>query len=169
MKIVRLLFLSMLGSVSVRAQAELSEVRTWIHLNGYTHHFAASDANNRLFGLGFTHYDRNYGRVRAAWEGDLFQDSACKPSGYLGRSWTFPVPFVSLGVTGAVMYHRNFAAQNRYRLLPVALPFLETRGGRLKVRAYYVPPVRRASDEQIALQLMLPWFRAPAARQPAMQ
>jgi len=43
--------------------------------------------------------------------------------------------------------------------MPVALPYLESRGTRYKVRLYYVPPIRRSSDHQVALQLMLPLFQ----------
>jgi hypothetical protein len=136
------------------AQREFTEHRGWLHLNGYSHHFAADDANDRLLGIGYTHYYHRYGRVIRAWEFDAFQDSGKKFSSYLGHSWTFPFKYFSAGITGAVMHHRNFAAQNRLKLLPVAFPFLETRGTLLKARLYYVAPVRRASDHQIALQLM---------------
>ena len=50
---------------------------------------------------------------------------------------------VSVGVAGALMYHRNFASRNRLSLMPVALPYLETRGTRYKVRIFYVPPIFR--------------------------
>jgi len=142
------------GIVPVCAQSEFTAHRGWVHLNGYSHHFAAADANDQLLGLGYTHYRQRYGRVIRAWELDVFQDSARKFSGYVGHSWTVPFKHFSAGVTGAVMYHRNFAAQNKLKTLPVAFPFLETRGTRLKARLYYVAPVRRASDQQIALQLM---------------
>lgn len=75
-----------LGAASARAGSEFATDRGWLHFNGYSHHFAADDANDRLLGIGY--------------------------------------------------------------------PFVETRGTRLKVRAYYIPPVRRASDEQLAIQLV---------------
>jgi hypothetical protein len=158
-KIALLLLVGFGALHSLPAQAEFSDHRGWLHLNGYSHHFAASDANDRLLGIGFTHYRRLYGRVLPAWEFDMFQDSGQKFSAYIGHSWTVPFEWFSAGITGAIMYHRNFAAQNKLRTLPVAFPFIETRGTRLKVRLYYVPPVRSASDQQIALQLMLPWTR----------
>jgi len=136
------------------AQAEFTKHRGWVHLNGYSHHFAVEDANDQLLGIGYTHYRRLYGHVIPAWEFDAFQDSGKKLSTYVGHSWTFPLKYFSAGLTGAVMYHRNFAAHNRMSTLPVAFPFLETRGENLKARLYYVPPVRRASDQQVALQLM---------------
>jgi hypothetical protein len=151
------LFLSVLACASIgaaRAQPEFAQQRGWLHVNGYTHHFAVDDANDRLFGLGLTYYGRLHGRIIPAWEFDAFQDSAKKLSTYVGRSWTIPLRYVSVGVTGALMYHRNFSSQNRLRVLPVAFPFLETRGTRLKARLYYIAPARRASDEQIAIQLM---------------
>jgi hypothetical protein len=141
---------------SAVAQSEFSEYRGWLHVNGYSHHFAAKDANDNLLGLGFTQYRRRYGRVIPAWEFDAFQDSGKRLSTYVGHSWTVPFKRASVGVTGALMYHRNFAAQNRLSVLPVAFPFVETRGTRVKARVYYVPPVRRASDQQLAVQLMCP-------------
>lgn len=136
------------------AQAEFTRHHGWIHLNGYSHHFAADDANDQLLGLGYTHYRRRYGPVIPAWEFDVFQDSGKKLSTYVGHSWTVPFKHLSAGVTAAVMYHRNFAAHNRLSTAPVAFPFLESRSERLKVRVYYIPPVRRASDQQIAVQIL---------------
>jgi hypothetical protein len=133
--------------------------RGWVHLNGYSHHFTAKNCNDQLLGVGATWYTKRHGRVLRAWEADVFQDSAREPSAYIGHSWTRTFRLGSLGVTGALMYHRNFASQNEWRLLPVALPFAETRLGRVNVRAYYVPPVRNASDHQVALQVLVPLFR----------
>jgi hypothetical protein len=147
------------AATTLFAAPEFTDHRGWLHLNGYTHHFAASDANDQLFGLGFTHYRRSYGRVLPAWEFDAFQDSGRKLSAYFGHSWTFPFRHFSVGVTGAIMYHRNFKSQNKLGTLPVAFPFIETRGSRIKARLYYVAPVRNASDQQIALQLMFPLWR----------
>jgi hypothetical protein len=140
-----------------RGETEFTSTQTWIHLDGYTHHFCAPGANPYLFGFGVTRYTRTYGPVLHSWEADVFRDSACKPSAYAGYAWTVPTSYFSFGGTAAVMYHRNFKSQDRFRILPVFLPFAETRGERLKFRLYYLPPVRRASDEQIAVQLMLPW------------
>ena len=139
--------------------AEFSDARGWLHVNGYSWHFAANDANDRLLGAGATYYTGRLGAWHTGWEADVFQDSGRKLSAYAGRSWTRPTTYFSLGLTAAVMYHRNFAAQNSLRLLPVAFPFLETRGTRLKARLYYVPPVRSPSDHQVALQLLVPLFR----------
>ncbi|HVS51803.1 MAG TPA: hypothetical protein VHD62_05555 [Opitutaceae bacterium] len=141
------------------AMPQADEARGWLHLDGYTHHFDAPGAESRILGVGFTWYVRRFGVPATAWEADLFQDSACKLSGYAGRSWTLPLPLGNIGVTGALMYHRNFAAQNRWRVLPVALPFWELSGRTLKLRAYYIPPVRSRHDEQIALQVLVPWWR----------
>lgn len=140
-----------------QAKPEFTQFRTWLHVNGYTYHFAAPGANDRLLGVGFTRYMPRRHFVIRAWEGDLFQDSGRRLSGYVGQSWTVPTRLVSLGLTGAVMYHRNFASHNRLWTLPVAFPFLEAGGPRVKARLYYVIPARRASDQQVALQLMLPW------------
>ena len=151
------------GPMRPMAQGAGIEPQRWrgyVHANGYTHHFAAPDANDELFGTGVTWYTRKWGRVQTAWEADVFRDSACELCGYAGYSATLPFRFASIGATGAIMYHRNFVAQNPYRILPVALPFAETtifRGA--KLRAYYVPPVRSRRDEQIALQILIPFKR----------
>lgn len=134
--------------------AEFTEFRGLLHLNGYTHHFAAPDANDNLFGPGFTWYGGRVGRFTMAWEADIFRDSGRKLSGYIGRSFTMPLHFGNVGVTGALMYHRNFATQNRLRILPVALPYWETRGTGLRLRFYYVPPIRNACDQPMAIQVL---------------
>ncbi len=153
------LFFLMLGQIAVAAP-EFTQTRGWAHLNGYSHHFDAPDANNALFGAGFSWYVKRYGRTVQAWEGDVFLDSGRKVSGYFGRSLILPLGrFGGAGVTGALMYHRNFAKYNRANLMPVALPFFETGGEAMKLRIYYVPPVRSASDHQVAFQIMLPVWR----------
>jgi hypothetical protein len=134
--------------------------RGYLHANGYTYHFAAPGTNDKLFGTGITWYTRKWARLQTAWEADAFQDSEYKLSGYVGRSLTLPLRLGSVGATGALMYHRNFVAQNRYRVLPVVLPFAETRVFRqAKVRVYYIPPVRNRCDEQICMQLLIPFAR----------
>ena len=162
----RLIWL-LLGCVPVcglQAAEEFTSTQTWLHLNGYSHHFAAPDAKSFLWGVGVTRYTRTYGPVLRSWEGDLFSDSGGKPSAYVGHTWTIPTRLLSFGATGALMYHRNFEEQIRCGVLPVVLPFAETRGQRLKFRIYYVPPVRRATDEQLAVQMMLPWSGGSYAR-----
>jgi hypothetical protein len=148
------LFLAALGSAQC---SEFTDDPTWVHLNGYTRHFSATDCNDSLFGVGLTKYTRLDRTLITAWEADAFQDSARQLSAYVGYSWTAPTRWVSVGLTVAVMYHRNFLAEDSLGVLPVAFPYLETRGRGLKLRVYYVAPVRRASDEQVAVQLMLPW------------
>jgi hypothetical protein len=139
-----------------RAAPEFTQTRGWLHLNGYTHHFAAPDANDQLWGAGGTWYVRRYGPAAVAWEADVFQDSGRKLCAYVGQSWTFPTRLGHFGVTGGLMYHRNFAKQTRACILPIALPFWETGGERAKLRVYYIPPVRSRKDQQISFQLMLP-------------
>jgi hypothetical protein len=139
------------------ARAEESLPRGWLHLNGYTQHFAAPDANNQLYGAGVTWFHEKWGRIVQAWEADAFQDSGRKLSAYAGHSWIYREEYWHAGITAALMYHRNFAAQNRWRVLPVALPFVELPLRRISLRAYYIPPVRSASDQQIAVQILLPF------------
>jgi hypothetical protein len=139
---------------------EITDSYAMLHLNGYTHHFDAPGANDKLFGLGITLYDRRAGRVTMAWEGDVFFDSGNQLSGYVGRSWTLPLSFGKAGVTAALMYHRNFLKQNNAGVLPVGLPYWETPGRSLRLRFYYVPGMRNASDHQIAIQLLAPLRRS---------
>ena len=129
--------------------------QAWVHIDGYTYHMVARDCNNLLLGSGLTWYTRDDEKLRTAWEADAFADSARKLAAYAGYSVGLPLRAITIGMTGAIMYHRNFAAENRLRTLPVAFPFLEFEC-RFKVRIYYVPPVRRASDEQVAVQLLVP-------------
>ena len=153
------LFLLLIIACSELPAAEFTRTRGWLHANGYSRHFSADDANDRLLGLGFTYYTGRRGTWHTAWEGDVFRDSGRKVAGYVGYAWTRPTNWVSFGVTAALMHHRNFAAHNSLRILPVALPFLETRGERIKARIYYIPPIRRPSDHQVAVQLLLPLLR----------
>ena len=141
------------------AQAEEVRARGWVHLNGYTHHFDAPDANDNVFGLGVTWHTRKWGRVVEAWEADVFRDSGYKLSAYAGYSWAYRMPYLNAGVTGALMYHRNFARQNPWSVLPVGLPFLEMPRQNFSVRAYYIPPVRHRCDHQIAFQMLVPFAR----------
>jgi len=133
--------------------------RGWLHIDGYTYHVVAQNCNDLLLGSGITWYTRYDDRLQAAWEADAFADSARKLSAYAGYSVALPFHGVAVGATAAIMYHRNFVAENRYRTLPVAFPFLEAGTRKFKVRLYYVPPVRRASDEQFAVQLLLPIWK----------
>lgn len=131
------------------------ESERWLHLNGYSHHFAAPDANSKLWGVGFSSRTRSDGTLLWSWEGDVFSDSACKPSAYVGKAAAVRMGPSLLGVTGAAMYHRNFRAENRLRVLPVAFPFWEIGSKTMRTRIYYVPGLRRRTDEQIAVQFML--------------
>jgi len=151
---IRLAFVALL--VSTASAQEFSERPLWLHLNGYTHHFAASDANDRLFGVGLTWQGVSRGRTATAFEADLFKDSDRKLSCYVGASWRYAFRPIAVGITGALMYHRNFTKHNDWGVLPVALPFCETRGRAMKLRLYYIPPIRDPDDHQLSVQLMLP-------------
>jgi hypothetical protein len=154
MRYLLLWFMIVLAPAS--AQGEGPRPPRWLHLNGYSHHFVAKDANAQLFGVGGTWYRKSGGKILRAWEADVFRDSGGKLSGHLGHSWTYTMRFVNLGATGSVMYHRNFASQNRWSILPVVLPYAEfpLRGSSL--RLYYIPPVRDPDDHQLAVQLLIP-------------
>lgn len=141
---------------SSAAESPFEWPAAFLHLNGYTQHFAAPGANNRLYGLGATWHIRRAGRLRTAWETDAFRDSGRKLSMYAGHSWTLPLAVGNVGVTGALMYHRNFRAQNRWGVLPVALPFAEAALSRGVLRVYYIPPVRNRCDHQVSLQFLVP-------------
>lgn len=152
-------FLALLLLACAAHAAESIEPRGWLHLNGYSYHLVAKGCNDFLYGTGLTWFTRYSDSLHTAWEADVFADSARKPAAYAGYSVGFPFHGITLGATGAIMYHRNFIAEDRFRILPVAVPFLEIGGRKLKARVYYVPPVRRASDEQICVQLLIPLWR----------
>lgn len=155
-----LLFLGLL-ILPWRTAAGAEEGGGWVHLNGYSHHLNAANANGHLWGLGFTWPVKPYGSPATAWEGDVFRDSGRKLSAYVGHSWTWPLGrFAGVGITGAIMHHRNFAKYNAASLMPVGLPYLETKGRALRWRVYYIPPVRSPSDRQVAVQLMVRWGRS---------
>jgi hypothetical protein len=155
-----LLGLWSIGPIENASAAEAQRWRGYVHLNGYSHHFAAPGTNANILGTGVTWYTRSWGRVQTAWEADVFQDSAWKLSGYAGHSWTMPFRLGSVGATGALMYHRNFEKQCPVGVLPVILPFAETTVFRnAKLRAYYIPPLRNKCDEQVAFQLLIPFRR----------
>jgi len=146
-------------ATGVSAQVEDLQPRGWLHLNGYTHHFDAPGANDELYGLGFTWYTQTTGNIERAWEADVFRDSACKPSAYAGHSWIYATRHWKAGLLAGLMYHRNFIKEDRWCLMPIALPFLELPLRAFSIRAYYVPPVRSRSDNQIAFQILIPSIR----------
>ena len=131
--------------------------KAWLHLSGYSVHFHAPDANPYLLGLGLSLPAKPWGAWRTTWVLNAFEDSDRKLSVFVGRALTLRCGSrVDLGVTAALMYHRNFARQNQLRLLPVALPFVDCDLGRWTLRTYYVPPLRSPTDHQVAVQLMIP-------------
>jgi len=152
-------FLALGVFLRAAGEPEFTYHRGWLHLNGYSHHFEARDANAKLFGGGFTWYSARSGNVIASWTADVYQDSERKLSGLVGRSWTLPLRWGSVGATAAAMHHRNFRAHNSLGLMPVLLPFVETRGLAYKLRLYYIPPFRSPSDHQVAIQLRTPVWR----------
>lgn len=154
-RLLALLFSLLVVACACRA-ADVIEPRGWLHLNGYSYHLIAKDCNSFLYGTGLTWYTRYTDSLHTAWEADVFADSARKPAAYVGYSVGLPLRWLTVGATGAIMYHRNFVAEDRFRILPVAVPFVEFGTRKVKLRVYYVPPVRRASDEQVCIQVLLP-------------
>ena len=147
-------------AASVVAAKAADEPAAWLHLNGYSLHFHAPDANPYLLGAGLSVPAKPWGGFQASWVADAFQDSGRKFSAYAGQAVTLPLGRgFDAGLTGALMYHHNFARHNRLSLLPVVLPFVDYRVGSWKLRTYYVPPVRSVSDHQVAAQLMIPLGR----------
>jgi len=52
-----------LGAHLLSGQDVDQEPRSWLHVDGYSHHFAAPGANAALLGLGITRYEPRRGRV----------------------------------------------------------------------------------------------------------
>lgn len=137
------------------ADEKFDRSHVWLHFDGLTYHFDAPGANSLLWGSGLTWYHKSSLPMLTAWEGDAFEDSERHLAAYLGHSWAIPFKYFNFGATAALMYHHDFASQNKYLTLPVVIPFLETHGRSLKLRIYYVPPVRNPTDQQVAAQLLL--------------
>ena len=132
----------------------------WFHLNGLTIHFdkqpkPGETVNDYLFGGGFTWDFHATEKWTYAVEFDAFLDSNEEISAILGPSARYHLTsWASLGATGMVMYKEAFDRDYGFPVLPLALPFLQAGFEYLQVRMYYIPPVRRSTDEQLTFQLL---------------
>lgn len=141
----------------------LADRKFWFHINGLTIHFdkrpdPGETVNDYLFGTGFT-WDFHRGqRWTFAVEFDVFLDSNEEISAILGPSARVRlIPLVEIGATAMAMYKEAFDRDYGFPVIPMALPFVQVGFEYLQLRMYYIPPVRRSTDEQLTFQLLVAW------------
>ena len=133
----------------------ISPIRsTYLHINGLNYHFDANPtSNDYLYGVGF-HYDLFYtqdtqfsflNRIMIALEADIFNDSQ--------RHWAFAAGFsftrllhktenfsFGFGITTGLIYKKNLRRDSDLPVYPLALPFIQIRTRKIKVRTTWIPP-----------------------------
>lgn len=135
----------------------------WFHINGLTIHFdkrpePGETMNDYLFGTGFTWDFYRGSRWTFAVEFDAFLDSNEEISAILGPSVRVRlIPMVEVGATAMAMYKEAFDRDYGFPILPMALPFVQVGFEYVQLRMYYIPPVRRSTDEQLTFQLLVAW------------
>lgn len=136
--------------------------QSFLHLNGYSIHFDKRPApgksvNDHLFGLGGSVEFDTHGPLIWGIAGDVFWDSREEVSAVLGPSCHYPFnDHVSVGGAAFLMYKTAFQRDYGFPILPVPLPFAEIGTERIRLRTYYIPPVRRPTDHQVVFQLRIP-------------
>jgi len=141
----------------------VADRKFWLHLNGLTIHFdkrpdPGETVNDYLFGSGFTWDFYRGTRWTFALELDVFLDSNEEISGIFGPSARVRlIPLVEVGVTAMAMYKEAFDRDYGFPVIPMALPFAQVGFEYLQLRMYYIPPVRRSTDEQLTFQLLVAW------------
>lgn len=149
---------------SLRAQAE--EIsggeqdinKLFLHLNGYAVHFNGNeDENNFLIGTGFTYNWRHFQKfdILASIEVDVFKDSNEKISALAGISFVKNLGLASVGLNAHIMYKDSFIDDAGTPILPLVLPFVELGQGSIRLRMFYIPPIRTANDHQVDFQLLI--------------
>ncbi len=140
-----------------------ADQKFWFHLNGLTIHFdkrpePGETVNDYLFGTGFTWDFHRGSRWTFAVEFDIFWDSNEEISAILGPSARVRlIPMVEVGATAMAMYKEAFDRDYGFPVLPMALPFVQIGFEYVQLRMYYIPPVRRSTDEQLTFQLLVAW------------
>lgn len=139
-------------------------IRRWhLHLNGYSIHLHKPSAsgkrpNDLLLGLGGAMEIETDGPW--IWEiaADAFVDSRDELSAVLGPAFHYPVnDHFSAGGAVFLMYKQAFQDDYGFPILPVPLPFAEIGNEKVRLRTYYVPPVRRPGDHQVVFQVRIPF------------
>jgi len=113
--------------------------------------------NDWPLGIGF-----NYELVRDpdwiwAVNADIvFFDSNDDFAGDIGTSVQWHNPVVDVGMQFMILYKRNFENEWGVPIGPALFPYLQREFEFFAVRMYWIPPVRKASDNQVFFQIQVP-------------
>ncbi len=134
----------------------------FLNLNGYAWHLNKGDeseeeVNDWPFGLGLTYELRRKKNYIWTVDGDLFfVDSNNDFAAAAGSTILWRTKIVDIGARGGLLYKQNFVDDWGFPLGPVLLPVLQRDFGYFSVKVVYIPPVRKATDEQFFIQLLIP-------------
>lgn len=137
--------------------------RYYLHLNGYSIHFdkqpdPGETVNDYLLGLGGGIEFNTDGTLIWDISLDVFNDSNEEISVTLGPTVQYPLAdWLGIGAAGFLMYKEAFQRDYGFPILPVPLPFLEGKTKYVHLRMFYIPPVRRSTDQQLVFQLRIPF------------
>jgi len=137
--------------------------RYYLHLNGYSIHFdkqpdPGETVNDYLLGLGGAVEFDTKGPLIWDISLDVFNDSNEEISVTFGPTVQYPLAdWLGIGAAGFIMYKEAFQRDYNFPILPVPLPFLEGKTKYVHLRMFYIPPVRRSTDEQLVFQLRIPF------------
>ena len=94
--------------------------------------------------------------VVLAFDGDVFKDSNYDWAVAAGISLRKPVGVVEFGLIAGLTYKKNLQEDSGFPLFPYALPFIQSNFDYpLNVRATWIPPVRKETDNQVVFQLLV--------------
>ena len=150
-------------SMQTRADSAWEPSRQ-LHLNGYAWHIASEgDVNEFVVGLGLTWDIKrvNFNWIKLtdvvmAFDGDILKDSNNEWAVAGGVSLRKPVGVVDIGILAGLTYKQNLIEDTGFPLFPYVLPFLQSSFDYpLNVRAVWIPPVRKTTDNQIVFQLLV--------------
>jgi len=134
----------------------------FLNLNGYAWHLNKGDeseeeVNDWPLGLGLTYELRRKKNYIWTVDGDLFfVDSNNDFAAALGSTILWRNKIVDLGLRGGLLYKQNFVDDFGVPLGPVLLPVLQRDFGTFSLKIVYIPPVRKATDEQFFFQILIP-------------
>ncbi|MEO0796555.1 MAG: hypothetical protein AAFX93_15400 [Verrucomicrobiota bacterium] len=74
----------------------------------------------------------------------------------IGTSIQWHNPVVDVGAQFMILYKRNFENEWGVPVGPALFPYLQREFDFFALRMYWIPPVRKASDNQVIFQVMVP-------------
>jgi len=161
--VVAVLVLCLGTSTQARADSDWKPSRQ-LHINGYAFHIKNDDeVNEFIVGLGLTWDIKrvNFDWIKLtdvvlAFDGDVFKDSNYEWAVAGGISLRKPVGVFEFGVVAGLTYKQNLRKDSGWPLFPYALPFIQSNFDYpLNVRATWIPPVRKKTDNQVVFQLLV--------------